>query len=124
MRGGTDRLAGRVVTDLRGKLLLTDGDTSLSGRRTEIEDIGHVDLAGDDAALEHRCRQRLAFVELVIDEVAVRLDDDAVAWSTEIQDLVCPACAPSSARSARCEFFPAQRGMAFECASHADGLDV
>jgi hypothetical protein len=83
--GCPDGLAGGVVAYVREELLASQRDGRTGGACAEVEDVGDIDPAGHDASLQHARRECDGVVELVVDEVAVRLDHDARAGAPEVE---------------------------------------
>lgn len=70
------------------KLGVSESDRQLRSDGPQVDDVGDLDLAGADAAFHHVGDQRFGVVELVVDEVAVGLDDHRVTRPAEVQHLV------------------------------------
>ena len=114
MRGCSNCLRGQVVADRRVQLGFREADCGLYRARAQIEHVWHRDTTGDDPALQNGGCETFSVVEFVVDEMAVGLDDDAVARSAEVQHLEGAAFAPASAGGAGAKLLPPKRGVTLE----------
>ena len=112
------------MSDVREKLCVSESKRYLSSAWAKVKNVGDVDLTGHDAPLEDTCRECLGIIELVIDEVPVGLDHDAVGWASEVEDLEGATGTPASAGGAGLQLLPTQRGVSLERSPHSDRVEV
>jgi hypothetical protein len=80
-----DALTLCIVTDGGEEVRRSESDLCLSRLGAEVEDLGDIDLTGQNAP---RCHQitRHPVIGKGIDQVTVCLDDDRSTWPTQVED--------------------------------------
>ena len=97
VRGGSDGLALDVVADLRAERAIGQRDLLPCVDGPQVEHGLDGDCQRKAATFDHGRGERGRLVEFVLNEVAVRLDDDAFRRSSEVQDFECAPRAPAAA---------------------------